>query len=241
MKSFYLILLIGALLVSWKIKSSERPSDDLVPDDHLVRHERGLVEAAFDYSASPSTQATKKCALINAVVNETATESEEQTWVVDTAIPTRARRYYNMEGYDTVFVCGNAVGKSNETDSTSYRYMGCSVADLTGAVANPSVVNWSSTDPDTTVTDALSTRLYNAFEQSMASLPSSIEGIDLLDTCQYLDKKLLFVTDEFEMLIENALEETGLKANIQNRGYILDAVSHWNTGSYVGTYISSVS
>mmetsp|Transcript_8434 Transcript_8434/g.20288 ORF Transcript_8434/g.20288 Transcript_8434/m.20288 type:complete len:243 (+) Transcript_8434:146-874(+) len=242
MKSSYLIAFFGALLVSWKIKSSDRQSDH--PNDAIVANnvrQRGLVQTAFDYSASPSAQATDNCVLVNAVVNETATSSDQQTWFVDTTIPSRIQRFYNNDGYDKVFVCGNGVGLS-VSGTTSYRYMGCTVGDSTGVLANPAVVNWSSTVADnTTITDSLGTRIHDALGASMTSLPSSIEGIDLLDTCQQFDKKLVFVTDEFEELIEGALTVTDIKTDIQNNGYILDAISHWSTGSYVGTYISSVS
>lgn len=240
MKSFYSIAITGALLVSWKIKSSEGTSDALFKQ-HL--RQRGLVveTSSFDYSASPSPQATSKCALINVVVNETATASDEHIWLVDTNIPNRIRRFYNNDGYDTVFVCGNGVGES-VVEPTPHRFMGCSVADASGALVNPFVVNWRSNDPDnSTVTDHITSRIQYALEESMEKLPSSIEGINLLDTCQQFDKRLVFVTDEFEEIINYALKSNGLKTDIQNKGYVLDAISHWTTGSHVGTYIYSVS
>jgi hypothetical protein len=166
----------------------------------------------FNYQAEPSGNA--KCALINVVMDESGSMRNDQTFMRDIALPRMARELQTSQyGYNHVFICSTGFTRYNRR--TYARELGCSTYDRNGVIQSPSAVAY---------------RLTGGFEDgwhgiktAIETVPSSIEGVDLVTTCNKIHKNVILVTDEDRDNYDRNLS-TEIKNLIQITGYVLNAV-----------------
>jgi len=168
----------------------------------------------FDYNAPLA--GSSKCALVNVAMDESGSMSTEQSFMIDDAIPGMVTKLKGSNfNYDHVFVCSNGFG-SNVPTPSKYQHLGCTTGYANGTLADPSIVtDW--------VADGSWEEGYHAIVYSIANLPESIEGINLLNECSAVDKNLILVSDEdrdadFEATVQD------IKDYIEDHDYILNLV-----------------
>jgi len=177
----------------------------------------------FNYTAQLGPSATKKCALLNVVMDETTSTKDESTWMTEVAIPNIASKLQTVAGgsFDHVFVCGSGFGREgNWKNKSFFRWMGCTKASASGTLNDMTVTDW----------DNKSKRQedgWNAMDKAMDYVPPSIDNINIHDECQTFDRTLIMLTDmerrEFETN-NNPLTLEGLKYDIGCNGYVLNGL-----------------
>ena len=137
----------------------------------------------YNYDMEPPAGASKKCALINVVMDESGSMTTEQNFMRTTALPEIVRALYTPTyGYSDVFVCSNGFGAYLNTDDFDYRHIGCAKGATNGAV-DSSLTDWQ--------TYGHWEDGYYAMSKSMENLPKVID-IQMLTTQMCAKQNLLF-------------------------------------------------
>ena len=147
----------------------------------------------YDYNMETPGSATKKCALVNIVMDESGSMSTEQNFLRQTAIPKIVEALHTPTyGYTDVFVCSNGFGGYLGTDFFDYRYLGCTKGNPNSSngsgLVNSAITNWQ--------VRGHWEEGYWAMSRSMENVPQVIEGVNLNTECSELHKNMILVTDE---------------------------------------------
>jgi len=139
----------------------------------------------------------------------------DQSFMKDTALPRMAIELHNHTtyDYDEVFIC--STGFTNYQDGSHTRSLGCSTYDRHGTITDDSPVNYLLTGG---WEDG-----WHGIETAIDTVPSSIEGMDLLSTCDVLHRNVILVTDEDRDVHDETLT-LSIKDHIRNTGYVLNVV-----------------
>lgn len=162
--------------------------------DYIAAHESNgaYITDPYDYFAKPPETATAKCALINVVMDESGSMDNEQAFMRDTAFPGMTKALYSEKyGYDYVFLCTHGFGRRFAVDYTLYRYLGCSMFNPKSEaheLISPHIDDWY----------AVGKREdgYSAIHKSIKNVTAVIEGINMTETCKFMDKNMILITDE---------------------------------------------
>jgi hypothetical protein len=154
-------------------------------------------------------------------MDESGSMGGDQTFIRNTALPRMAMHLHNATtyGYTKVFICSTGFTNYGGRSGAHTRSLGCSTYDAQGDIADDSAVSY---------------RLTGGFEDgwhgiqtAIDTVPSVIEGIDLLSTCQDLHRNVILVTDEDRDNFDRSLS-TSIKTHIRDTGYVLNAVVNVN-------------
>ena len=126
-----------------------------------------------------------------------------------------AMNLYNqtLYGYTKVFVC--STGFTNYNGGAHTRSLGCSTYDDQGIINDSSAVAY-------TLTGGFEDG-WHGIKTAIDTVPSIIEGIDLLSACHDLHRNVILVTDEDRDNFDQSLSNS-IKTHIRDTGYVLNAV-----------------
>ena len=148
-------------------------------------------------------------------MDESGSMYTDQAFIRDTALPRMAMNLYNqtLYGYTKVFVC--STGFTNYNGGAHTRSLGCSTYDDQGIINDSSAVAY-------TLTGGFEDG-WHGIKTAIDTVPSIIEGIDLLSACHDLHRNVILVTDEDRDNFDQSLSNS-IKTHIRDTGYVLNAV-----------------
>jgi len=174
-------------------------------------------QSSFDYTATPT--GSKKCALINVVMDESGSMYGDQEFMKNTALPRMSTELHSASyGYDHVLLCSTGFTNSASTrySTTTYaRDLGCTVIEADGTIKDANVVDWNQRGH---FEDG-----WHAMMTAIDSVPSTIDTINLLTDCGRIDKNLILVTDE-DRDNHSSDTVTQVKLKISASGYVLNCI-----------------
>jgi len=174
-------------------------------------------QSSFDYTATPS--GSKKCALINVVMDESGSMYGDQEFMKNTALPRMSTELHSASyGYDHVLLCSTGFTNSASTRNSTTTYardLGCTVIEADGTIKDANVVDWNQRGH---FEDG-----WHAMMTAIDSVPSTIDTINLLTDCGRIDKNLILVTDE-DRDTHSSDTVTQVKLKISASGYVLNCI-----------------
>jgi hypothetical protein len=150
-------------------------------------------------------------------MDESGSMYNDQNFMKNIALPRMAQELQNRKyQYDHVFICSTGFTNYGSSRRTTYtRELGCSMYDANGVISNPSAVDY-------TLTGGFEDG-WHGIKTAIDTVPSIIEGFDLLTTCSKIHKNVILVTDEDRDAYSQSLS-VEVKNHIRNTGYVLNAV-----------------
>ncbi|KAL3935879.1 MAG: hypothetical protein SGBAC_008688 [Bacillariaceae sp.] len=171
----------------------------------------------YDYDMEVPGTASKKCALVNIVMDESGSMTTEQTFLKQTAIPDIVSELYTATyGYTDVFICSNGFGGYDNTDVYDYRHVGCTRGLPNGSLGDTTITDWN--------VRGHWEEGYYAMSKSMENVPQVIDSVNLNTECSELHKNLILVSDEDRDAENWATTPTTMRQEIIDHGYILNIV-----------------
>ncbi|CAJ1956427.1 unnamed protein product [Cylindrotheca closterium] len=179
-----------------------------------------LVSLATAASAQPyydyTLKGEEKCAMINIAMDESGSMVGEHDFMRTRA----AKQLVDLlqspgPKFTKVFVCSNGFGNNfqlyPEADADGYRHIGCSLG------YDASILQYN-LNVDSRTEDG-----YSATTKSIDRVPAVIGGVDLAQTCGFMAKNMILVTDEDRDAITDVTKEQ-VRSRLAETGYIYNII-----------------